>query len=276
MKKSKKRILSSLIILSLIIPTWYISNYSLKLNEQTVYSSKIENDIKIALISDLHGTKFGKDNIKIINMISERKPDLIFVLGDMYTRNKTDRIDDTVEFIKKLSEIASTYVVTGDHDTDDEYKEKLKSNKNIHLMDYKSEDIAIKNNNITIYGIDNVYFTTTFDLHNAFNEPNRKRFNILLSHIPEIEKFKDFGVDIIFSGDTHGGLIRIPLLGPIYYNGYIFPKLTYPNEMTDKGLYYFDNKKIFVTSGLGDYPIPLRFLNRPEICMITLKKETTK
>ena len=56
----------------------------------------------------------------------------------------------------------------------------------------------------------------------------------------------------------------------------LLPKLTYPDRMTDKGLYSFDNKQIFVTSGLGDYPVPLRFLNRPEVCIITLKKETDK
>ncbi|HAS38293.1 MAG TPA: phosphoesterase, partial [Ruminococcaceae bacterium] len=57
----------------------------------------------------------------------------------------------------------------------------------------------------------------------------------------------------------------------IYYNGFVLPKLTYSGRMTDKGLYSFEDKQIFVTSGLGDYPVPLRFLNRPEVCLITLK-----
>ena len=31
------------------------------------------------------------------------------------------------------------------------------------------------------------------------------------------------------------------------------------------------DKKLFVSSGLGSYPIPVRFLNRPEIAVIHLK-----
>ena len=141
-------------------------------------------------------------------------------------------------------------------------------------MNYKKSDLSIKDTDITVYGIDNVYFSPTFDLHNEFDKPDSKRLNILLAHIPETEHFEDFEADIIFSGDTHGGMIRLPLIGPLYYNGYILPKLTSSEKITDKGLYSLENKQIFVTSGIGNYPVPLRFLNRPEVCMITLKNRS--
>ena len=274
--KKRKKIISSLLVLSLLVPSWYVGNYSLKLNELTIPCDKVEESVKIAVISDLHGDSFGKDNQKITDLIAGSKPDLIFVLGDMYTRNRYDKIDFAVSFVERLSEIAQTFVITGDHDTDDEYADKIRLLQNVQLLDYKKTDLTVNGNEITLYGIDNVYFTQSFDLHNEFDEPDPERLNILLAHLPETERYEGFGVDLIFSGDTHGGMIRLPLLGPIYYNGYLLPKLTYPNRLTDKGLYSFDNKQIFVTSGLGDYPVPLRFLNRPEVCIITLKKETDK
>lgn len=272
----KKKIIISLLVLSLLVLTWYANNYSLKLTEQTIYSEKVGNDIRIAVISDLHGESLGRNNSKITGLVSEQKPDLIFVLGDMYTQNHYEQIDTAVELIENLSKIADTYVVTGDHDTDQKYTDKLDSLQNAHLMNYKKADLSINGTDVTIYGIDNVYFSPTFNLHNEFDEPDSKRLNILLAHIPETEHFENFGADIIFSGDTHGGMIRLPFIGPLYYNGYVLPKLTYPDRMTDKGLYSFSNKQIFVTSGIGNYPVPLRFLNRPEVCMITLKKETAK
>lgn len=274
LNKKKKKILIPLLVISLLVPTWYVNNYSLKLTEQTIYSAKVKRDIKIAVVSDLHGEHFGKDNSKITNLISGQKPDLIFVLGDMYTQNRYEQIDTAVELVRNLSEIAETYVVTGDHDTDLKYKDELNSLKKVHLMNYKKADLSIKNTDITVYGIDNVYFLPTFDLHNEFDKPDSKRLNILLAHIPETEHFEDFEADIIFSGDTHGGMIRLPLIGPLYYNGYILPKLTYSEKITDKGLYSLENKQIFVTSGIGNYPVPLRFLNRPEVCMITLKNRS--
>ncbi|HCT16609.1 MAG TPA: hypothetical protein DIW36_04280 [Ruminococcaceae bacterium] len=269
--KKKKKLVSLLLIIALIASLWYFNNYSLKLTEQTIYSDKVENDVKIALISDLHGDKFGKNNRKITELVRAQSPDLIFVLGDMYTQNHTEQIDIAVSLITELSQIADTYVITGDHDTDQVYKDKISVLANVHLMNYKSADLKINGTNITVYGIDNVYYSPTFDLHNEFDEPDRNRLNILLAHIPETEHFEDFGVDLIFSGDTHGGMVSLPLLGPIYYNGFVLPKLTYSGRMTDKGLYSFEDKQIFVTSGLGNYPVPLRFLNRPEVCLITLK-----
>lgn len=269
--KKKKKIIIPLLVLSLIVPTWYINNYSLKLTEQAIYSDKVENDIKIAIISDLHGEALGKDNRKITNMIAEQTPDLIFVLGDSYTKNRYNQIDTAVNIVRRLSEIAETYVVTGDHDTDERYSDGIKSLHNVHLLDYKKVDLTVNGTKLSLYGIDNVYFSPNFDLHNEFDEPDQSRLNILISHLPETEHFENFGVDIIFSGDTHGGMIRLPVIGPLYYNGFVLPRLTYPDRMTDKGLYSFADKQIFVTSGIGNYPIPLRFLNRPEVCLVTLK-----
>lgn len=272
--KKKKRRRSLLIILLIIVLLWFFNNFSVKLTKQTVYSGKISNDIKIAVLSDLHGVRLSKNNHRITDMISRNEPDLIFVLGDMYTKQHNRQIDVAINLIQSLSQIADTYVVTGEHDTDDEYIDKLNSINRVHLMSYKEENITVNGNNITIYGIDNVYFTPNFDLHNEFNEPDQSRYNILLSHQPETEHFDNFGVDMIFSGDTHGGMIRLPVFGPAYYEGYILPKLTFSGRMTDKGLFELENnKQIFVTSGIGNYPVPMRFLNRPEVCIITLKKE---
>ena len=91
--KKRKKIISSLLVLSLLVPSWYVGNYSLKLNELTIPCDKVEESVKIAVISDLHGDSFGKDNRKITDLIVGSKPDLIFVLGDMYTRNRYDKID---------------------------------------------------------------------------------------------------------------------------------------------------------------------------------------
>lgn len=278
MKKRRKRT-RLFVIIALLIFAWYFNNYSLKPTTETVYSDKIAEDIKIAVISDLHGDKFGKDNRKIINMVDRQNPDLIFVLGDMYTQNHSEQIETAVNVVVKLAAIAKTYVITGDHDTDREYAEEISSLENVSLMNYKEESVTVKGSTINIYGIDNVYFSPTFDLHNEFNEPDGTQFSILMAHIPQTEDLDNFGVDLILSGDTHGGMFRLPLLGPIYYNGYILPKLTYPGRMTDKGLYDLGDKKIFVTSGLGDYPAPVRLFNRPEIGIITIKskaKETAK
>lgn len=274
LKAKSKRFLALLILIAILtIPVWYYNNFTIKTVSETVASEKINGEIKIVTISDLHAYKFGKGNKKVIEEIRALFPDLIFFLGDMYSRGQTDKIDESVTFLENLSEIADTYVITGDHDTDNVYKEKLRSAKDVTLLSYEKDDIDINGNKLSIYGIDNVYFSSTFDLINEFSPPAVDRINILLSHIPSIEHFGNFGFDFIFCGDTHGGMVRLPFLDGLYFNGYLLPKLTYKGLITDKGLYEFENTKLFVTSGLGNYPLPLRFNNRPEICLITIKGE---
>ncbi len=274
LKAKNKRFIALLVLIAiLIIPVWYYNNFTIKTVNETVTSEKIDGEIKIVTISDLHAYKFGKSNRKVIEEIRTLSPDLIFFLGDMYSRGQTQKIDESITFLKNLSQIADTYVITGDHDTDEAYKEKLRSAKDVTFLSYEKADISVNGNNLSVYGIDNVYFSATFDLINEFAPPTDDMLNILLSHIPAIDHFGDFGFDFIFCGDTHGGMVRLLFLDGLYFNGYLLPKLTYKGPITDKGLYEFENTKLFVTSGLGNYPLPLRFNNRPEICLITIKGE---
>lgn len=271
--KVKRCIILLLALAVVSFSVWFYNNFTLKITEETVTSEKVEGEIKIAVMSDLHSFRFGKDNLKLIEKTKKLSPDLIFFVGDIYSRGQTNRIGQAVSLLESLGEIADVYVVTGDHDTDELYKNELKKAENVTLLDYTKKAITVKGNELSLYGIDNVYFSSTFDLGNEFDTPSENRLNILLSHIPSIEHYGDFGFDFIFCGDTHGGMVRLPFLNGLYFNGYLLPELTYNGVVTDKGLFEFENTSLFVTSGLGNYPLPLRFNNRPEICLITIKGE---
>lgn len=273
-KKTKKRLCVLLSILIILSGIWYWNNYTLKITEETIISDKVNGEIKVTVISDLHGDTFGGDNSRLIKKIEKTEPDLIFVLGDMYSRHQEEKAAETADFVEKLAKIAETFVITGDHDNSDDYVKMLKSIDGTHYLAFDSEDITVGENKLTIYGIDTVYFSPTYDLNNEFAPPDESRLNILLAHIPQFEYYESFGADLIFCGDSHGGMFRLPFLGGIYFNGYLFPEITYPDEITDKGLYSFGDTTMFVTSGLGRYPLPLRFNNRPEICSITIKGES--
>ncbi len=271
--KGKITIIFSAVLALVLLFIWYFGSFTIKSVRETLTSDKVTEDVKIAVISDLHAYSFGKDNSQIIETISEMEPDLIFTLGDLYSRGQTDKIPEIAELLTRLGEIARVYTVTGDHDYDNENKEVLKGLSNVKYLETDYEDIEVNCNPLRIYGIQTVYFYPTFDLKKRLDPPDEDRVNILLAHIPSMEHYGDFGFDYIFCGDTHGGAIRLPWLGGIYFNGYILPKLTYDGEITDKGLYNYGKTSLFVTSGLGNFPVPLRFMNRPEICLITIKGE---
>lgn len=249
---------------------WAVNNFCIKTENQKLFSEKITSPVRIVLVSDLHSSSFGKDNVILKNLIKQQKPDLIFVLGDMYSRFEAERPETAVEFTTALTEYAPVYFVSGDHDYSDKYFKALEDG-GVNVLNFEKSDVTVNENEISIYGIRSEWFSPTFSLNNAFSPADGDRINILLAHCPYMEKYKGFeNLDFVFSGDTHGGMIRLPLLGPVYYNGSILPKITYSGKMYDKGYYNVNGTQLFVTSGAGNYPLPLRFNNRPEIVSIDL------
>jgi predicted MPP superfamily phosphohydrolase len=75
---------------------------------------------------------------------------------------------------------------------------------------------------------------------------------------PEVER-----ADLILSGHTHGGQIRLPLLGAAHTQG------THLTRRQAAGWFRRGQTRMFVTRGLGE-SIPLRFGVPPQAALIRL------
>lgn len=274
-KKKKHRFRRFMLFLAAAALIWWYSNFTVKTPQYTVVSPKIKDDVKIAVMSDYHAALYGIDNAELMKKLNEINPDIVFMLGDMYSRNSTQEL---IEIPVKLAESVVSegyplYFVTGEHDTSQDYIEAVKAS-GAHVLDYKGETITVNGNSLQILGIDNVYYSDTFDLNNAF-VPDPYAYTILMAHIPNYEKFAAFGADLTLCGDTHGGIIQLPFgMGPAYYEGEWFPEITgKKSDVYDKGMFPYEGGNMFITSGIGSYPFPARFNNRPEITVITLTSE---
>jgi predicted MPP superfamily phosphohydrolase len=89
-------------------------------------------------------------------------------------------------------------------------------------------------------------------------------YRILIAHRPDlIERYTGF--DLVVSGHTHGGLLRIPglLNGLIAPGQGFFPKLT-------GGVYPRGDTTLVISRGLSRHLVRPRICNRPEIVLIEL------
>lgn len=264
-----------LIFMAVIVLVWWFNNFTLRTSEYKVYSDEIVQPFRIAVLSDYHATEYGIDNDDITEEINEADPDLVFMLGDMYSRRDGwDRIQIPIDLVAQLTKQGHTvYFVPGEHDTSERYLSEVAA-AGAHVMSYKGEIINVKGNNVQILGIDNVYYSPTFDLNNAFSLAENC-FTILMAHIPYYQAFAEFGADLTICGDTHGGIIQLPFdRGPAYYSrtGEWLPELTgNRSDVYDKGMFPYKGGSMFITSGIGGYPVPARFNNRPEIAVIDIE-----
>jgi len=273
-KYHRRRLIAVLLILLFI---WWFNNYTLRTTKVNLTSSKISNSFRIAVISDLHASDIGISNKTIFRRIDKNSPDVVFILGDMYTTGSPAKLKQkAIDLAEDISDAGyPVYFVPGEHDYAPDYIKSLRK-AGIKVMDYVSEDITIKGNKVTIYGIDNAYYSETFDLRKEF-ELDKSRYNILLAHIPNYEKFAAFGADLTLCADTHGCMVQLPFgLGPAYDTE---AKVWFPqfrknsSKVYDKGIFPYSGGKMFITSGLGAAPFPIRFNNRPEVAIIDISPE---
>ena len=71
-------------------------------------------------------------------------------------------------------------------------------------------------------------------------------------------------VDLMLTGGTHGGQVRLPLLGALYTGTELGPRFS-------AGLFRFGGTQVYVNRGIGTSIVPLRFLAPPEITVLELR-----
>jgi predicted MPP superfamily phosphohydrolase len=100
------------------------------------------------------------------------------------------------------------------------------------------------------------------DFHNL---NDNQKIEICLTHTPDMDLFSrlaENGVDIILSGHTHGGQVRLPGIGAIISGCNIKAKYA-------SGLFYFKKFVLYVSRGLGEGRYsPFRFYCPPEATFI--------
>jgi hypothetical protein len=141
-------------------------------------------------------------------------------------------------------------------------------------LEYKTAEITVGETTIALHGIPNRYFSAPVSLDEMF-EIDDSVYNILLAHEARLRAYSALGVDLSLCGHTHGGIFRLPFVGAVRYRDTLLSDTTtwFPefrgNEHL-KGLIERDGSKLYVSGGLGAYPAPVRFFNRPEIVFVTL------
>ena len=93
---------------------WISSNY-LVVHEYEVQSSKVSQELRIALLSDLHDHEFGEKNEKLITKVLEQDPDLVFMAGDFLNEDSADS-EIPCELIRELSQQVPVYFALGNHE----------------------------------------------------------------------------------------------------------------------------------------------------------------
>ncbi len=231
---------------------------------------------KIVQLSDLHGSGFGRDNARLIEKVRAEAPELIALTGDFLDEGKAEReLPELEALVRELADIAPVYFVSGNHDWASGMAYTLfETLESAGARCLRNSSLSLERNGdrIILCGVDDPNGPADMAEPDEFisslrgSEPGS--FVLMLAHRAYwAERYPELDVDLILCGHTHGGVVRLPLLGGLAASNMgLFPEY-------DAGLFELPGYKLFISRGLGNsVPLP-RFLNTPEIASITLRSE---
>ncbi len=229
--------------------------------------------IKAIHISDLHiGDSFLKNSQRVLEIVRENDPDIIFLTGDYVEWNGNQKAyDDALKFFSQLEAPLGVYAVMGDAD----YFNTRKSCEFCHdakefsraaqhgvrfLRNSWVELSTGENMKAIIAGIDSEGGSQEEDV--LLKSIPKGLPLIILSHTSTaFDRLGSAENVLMLAGDTHGGQIALP---KVFWQ---FSRIL-PDPDHIYGLYEEGGKKLYVTSGVGVGNPPIRIGVPPEIVIL--------
>lgn len=237
---------------------------------------------RIAQVSDIHYDEYfsAMPLRKGIDIVNRLQPDLVVLTGDfvtapMHLRRRHNSaqertaaakvIEPCAQLLAGLRASSGVLAVHGNHDagTDPAHITTVLQSHGIPVLSNRSIALDRQGNRLWLCGVDDV-LDGKADLALALRGIPPDEPVILLAHEPDwADHVVRYPVDLQLSGHSHGGQIRIPLIGAPY-----LPELgrKYP-----WGLRHIGPLTLYTNVGIGTIRIPMRFNCPPEITLITLR-----
>lgn len=255
---------------SLLLSYMYWEANSLKYRETQAPAECLPtlSGLRIFVLSDVH------TNLPLLEeaaaMAEQARPDMIVFLGDLYTDYlRATHAGDYIKQFKKLSAIAPAYACLGNHDMAlVDNVERILKEGGFTLLRNSASFVTIPRLNhaeFKLAGLGDVREGDCFpEKCMTPEDPSGTGAmpTIVLCHNPKgRELLNGYHWDLMLSGHTHGGQVKLPLFS--------LPLLMTEGETMSSGFYPHEGKHVFVTPGIG-YVGPGRFNCPPEINLITL------
>jgi hypothetical protein len=259
-------ILAFLIYSCLIEPRW------IEVTHHDVYLKRLPPEFdgfKILHLTDLHARFWGWREQRVTDWVAQQDAGLVAVTGDVMVH--PFRGADVTRLMTALNHRLPVWFVLGNHDVRDnshlpdllqEWREQ-----GIHVLRNDHQRIERNGSALFLVGVDDPHLFLA-NLSKSLKDVPQDACKILLAHSSDVyEEAAHAGVDLILSGHTHGGQVRLPFIGALIANTRKAPR------RYAAGLFKVaEHTQLFVSRGIGHSTLPMRFLCRPQIAVLTLRR----
>lgn len=223
---------------------------------------------RICQLTDLHHGKYtGIDFIReSLDKVRALMPDLIALTGD-YIDRYPFYLEAVIRELGGLEAEYGVYAVLGNHDhvTGGKAVARMLNRFDIPVIDNGRRFIEKDGAAFCLAGVGDL-MEDRQDLEGALKGVPPEMPRVLLSHHPDFaeEIPGNKRVDLVLSGHTHGGQVRLFSFVPYTSSRY--------GQKYAGGLVRLKGTQVYVSAGLGVSLVPLRFNCPPEITVIELSR----
>ena len=189
---------------------------------------------------------------EMVRTINQLAPEFVCFTGDLVEEARF--APEAFSFIRQIE--APVFGAPGNHDIQSgvpfpDFADAFAATGGAWLAD---ESTLVAQHGLEIVGMGRKGFR-------GFGAPKADR-QVLLIHYPAIANGLKRRFDLILAGHSHGGQVRLPMVGAL-----VVPKGVGPY---DHGFYETPGGPLYVNAGIGTYRIPFRWNCRPEITVVTI------
>jgi len=223
---------------------------------------------RVALLTDMHagqGTPLSLIR-RACRMAMEARPHLIALTGDFAADEAAD-FGRVLRAMEGLGAPYGVYAVPGNHDYVvgiETWHRQFEGHPVIRDLTNRARMLDVGGARLCVAGVDD--YSQGRPTLDALPPPEKRDFTLLLAHDPGQAERACRGydqVDLIVSGHTHAGQVRLPWIGALL-NPAARP------DLYEVGLRRRPWTQVYTSRGVGTVHIPVRFLCRPEVAVLEL------
>ena len=251
-------------IIGIVLLTGCYFSLHTKITNLNIHSDKIQKDVKILLVSDIHVENITQDFHvkKILKTIETEKPDFVIIAWDLMNKSNASYL----KYFSAFKSVKNTpiFAVIWNHDVmwNIDVIGKIPDVSGIRFLN--NENIEINWVRL-IWLVDKSLWWTQSPrdfMESIKNENNSDLFSILIIHQPiSLEKINDYPIDLEVAWHTHRGQFYWIMELSRMANDYLY------------GEYRYWDKIAFITQWIWTWWLPFRLWTQSEMVIINLIKK---
>ena len=225
--------------------------------------------LRVGLLTDLHAADGRSVWLarRAVDVVMAEGPDVIAITGDF--AEDEGGLRNVLAALEPLAAPLGVWAVPGNHDHVagiEKWRELIDRAAGVRDLTNRFEMVARNGSRICLGGVDDLYEGRP---RLTLPSPVERDLTLLLAHTPDLAERcrRAFdAVDLVLSGHTHGGQVRLPFL-PAPVNS------ARHRNLYENGLRRRPWTQVYTSRGIGTTGVPFRFFARPEATVLTLTRD---